>query len=227
MYIRRKVFSLLQDEAGEERYFSTTDITLEDAEQRIFSKKKEAYGDIDENAPDDPYYHDTIEKVGAGIGVGGATAAAGGGIVSKVNKKKAAKGLKNLELISKAEEKANRKIGAVKFFEGASKKSEAMGYDSDFFKRMNSKASKVRDEEIREGKRLLKAAQRATEKNVKKYGKNISRYVKGKAALSAGTGLAAVGGTAYVASKLSRNARHAAKKDKKDVIVQSLRESRK
>lgn len=37
MYIRRKVFSLLQDENGEERYFSTTDITLEDAEQRIFS----------------------------------------------------------------------------------------------------------------------------------------------------------------------------------------------
>lgn len=37
MYIRRKVFSLLQDETGEERYFSTTDITLEDAEQRIFS----------------------------------------------------------------------------------------------------------------------------------------------------------------------------------------------
>ena len=37
MYIRRKVFSLLQDETGEERYFSTTDITMEDAEQRIFS----------------------------------------------------------------------------------------------------------------------------------------------------------------------------------------------
>lgn len=37
MYIRRKVFSLLQDENGEERYFSTTDITMEDAEERIFS----------------------------------------------------------------------------------------------------------------------------------------------------------------------------------------------
>ena len=37
MYIRRKVFSLLQDENGEERYFSTTDITMEDAEQKIFS----------------------------------------------------------------------------------------------------------------------------------------------------------------------------------------------
>lgn len=37
MYIRRKVFSLLQDEMGEERYFSTTDIVLEDEEERLFS----------------------------------------------------------------------------------------------------------------------------------------------------------------------------------------------
>lgn len=37
MYIRRKVFSLLQDESGEERYFSTTDIVLEDEEERLFS----------------------------------------------------------------------------------------------------------------------------------------------------------------------------------------------
>lgn len=37
MYIRRKVFSLLQNENGEEKYFSTTDITMEDAEQKIFS----------------------------------------------------------------------------------------------------------------------------------------------------------------------------------------------
>lgn len=37
MYIRRKVFSLLHDENGEERYFSTTDIVLEDEEERLFS----------------------------------------------------------------------------------------------------------------------------------------------------------------------------------------------
>ena len=41
MYIRRKVFSLLHDEAGEERYFSTTEINLEDAEERIFSVNEE------------------------------------------------------------------------------------------------------------------------------------------------------------------------------------------
>lgn len=41
MYIRRKVFSLLQDETGEERYFSTTDVTLEDAEERLYSINEE------------------------------------------------------------------------------------------------------------------------------------------------------------------------------------------
>ena len=39
MYIRRKVFSLLHDETGEERYFSTTEINLE--EERIFSVDEE------------------------------------------------------------------------------------------------------------------------------------------------------------------------------------------
>lgn len=37
MYIRRKVFSLLQDEMGEERYFSTREILLENEEERLFS----------------------------------------------------------------------------------------------------------------------------------------------------------------------------------------------
>ena len=38
MYIRRKVYSLLQDENGEERYFSTTDFELTDgAEERYYS----------------------------------------------------------------------------------------------------------------------------------------------------------------------------------------------
>lgn len=41
MYIRRKVFSLLQDEYGEERYFSTTDIELQD-DERMFSWLDEA-----------------------------------------------------------------------------------------------------------------------------------------------------------------------------------------
>lgn len=42
MYIRRKVFSLLQNETGEERYFSTTDVTLENEEERTFSVAEDA-----------------------------------------------------------------------------------------------------------------------------------------------------------------------------------------
>lgn len=42
MYIRRKVFSLLQDETGEERYFSTTDVTLENEKERTFSVAEDA-----------------------------------------------------------------------------------------------------------------------------------------------------------------------------------------
>jgi hypothetical protein len=45
MYIRRKVFSKLQTEDGQERYFSTTEFTLmSDAEERIFvsAAEKEA-----------------------------------------------------------------------------------------------------------------------------------------------------------------------------------------
>lgn len=39
MYIRRKVFSILQDEMGEERYFSTTDFELEDSfDERFYSE---------------------------------------------------------------------------------------------------------------------------------------------------------------------------------------------
>lgn len=42
MYIRRKVFSKLQTEDGQERYFSTTEFTLmSEAEQREFSKKND------------------------------------------------------------------------------------------------------------------------------------------------------------------------------------------
>ena len=37
MYIRRKVFSLLQNGNGEERYFSTKEILMEDEEERLFS----------------------------------------------------------------------------------------------------------------------------------------------------------------------------------------------
>lgn len=45
MYIRRKVFSLLEDEMGEERYFSTTDFELtDDVEERYYSNDEDKKG---------------------------------------------------------------------------------------------------------------------------------------------------------------------------------------
>ena len=42
MYIRRKVFSLLQDENGEERYFSTTDYELLDEyDERLYAESED------------------------------------------------------------------------------------------------------------------------------------------------------------------------------------------
>ena len=67
MYIRRKVFSLLQDETGEERYYSTTDFDL-DVEERIFADKeeKEPKKGLSKGA-----------KIGLGVGGGLAATAAG------------------------------------------------------------------------------------------------------------------------------------------------------
>lgn len=69
MYIRRKVFSLLQDETGEERYFSTTDVTLENEEERTFSVAEDAesleekdFSDKKKEEDDEPKLT-TIDKI--------------------------------------------------------------------------------------------------------------------------------------------------------------------
>lgn len=100
MYIRRKVFSLLQDENGEERYFSTTDITLEDAEQRIFSLNEHDEEEQREYAEKEGL--STGAKVGLGTTAGlAATAAAvygakkGGKALVKAAEKLAEKSVKN------------------------------------------------------------------------------------------------------------------------------------
>ena len=86
MYIRRKVFSVALDESGEERYFSTNEIiNEEDYLDEVM------YSDYDEDDYLDEYmYSDEEEdekpkkKLSKGakiaIGVGGGTAALGGGI---------------------------------------------------------------------------------------------------------------------------------------------------
>ena len=43
MYIRRKVFSLLQDETGEERYFSTTEFVNSSNLKEFSNKEKDEF----------------------------------------------------------------------------------------------------------------------------------------------------------------------------------------
>ena len=76
MYIRRKVFSLL-DVEGEERLFSTTDINLEDAEERIFSLNEDAEEYLFSESEDDKKMS-TGKK--AALATAGTLAAAGAGI---------------------------------------------------------------------------------------------------------------------------------------------------
>lgn len=62
MYVRRKVYSVLQDEMGEERYFSTTDVAYEnEVEERIYSASSEVEYEFER------YFSDT-EKEGMSNG---------------------------------------------------------------------------------------------------------------------------------------------------------------
>lgn len=62
MYVRRKVYSVLQDEMGEERYFSTTDVAYKtEMEERIYSASSEVEYEFER------YFSDT-EKEGMSKG---------------------------------------------------------------------------------------------------------------------------------------------------------------
>lgn len=116
MYIRRKVFSLLQDETGEERYFSTTDITLEDAEQRIFSLNE--YDDEYEQreyADKEDSDSNTAAKIAAAAA--GAATLAG----STYAAKKGAFGGKAQKAVSKAIMDAGWVTGSKKLFKSGAK----------------------------------------------------------------------------------------------------------
>lgn len=73
MYIRRKVFSLLQDEIGEERYFSTTDILMEDEEERLFSilddeeLEQKEFGNKENKAKRKAWERKQADKLGSAI----------------------------------------------------------------------------------------------------------------------------------------------------------------
>ena len=215
MYIRRKVFSLLEVE-GEEKLFSTTDINLEDSEERIFSiKDEEAYGDIDKNAPEDPYYEKLIGKLSKGVAVGGAGLATAGGLISALGEAggKAKKGREALDKISKLKDD----IRSSEFFskdhfghEGEDGFfGEQLKKDRERHKKIIDKSKAEIEEILSKNKKAIKAAK-------------LSK--KGKAALISGTGLAILGGGSYLLNKLGNNYRRASKKDKKDILVQARKQ---
>lgn len=88
MYIRRKVFSLLQDETGEERYFSTTEFDL-DVEERSFADK--------EDKGEKKKGMSTAAKVGAGAAAATAAGIIGARYAGKSLLKKSNKALEELK----------------------------------------------------------------------------------------------------------------------------------
>ena len=115
MYIRRKVFSLLQDETGEEKYFSTTDITMEDVEQRIFSVKEEDDEEKKDKKKKKVYLEDVNSHRGLGrsIILGAGPGGAIGGYVGKKAADKADKEGKSDREIKEIAGKSGAKYGAI------------------------------------------------------------------------------------------------------------------
>lgn len=112
MYIRRKVFSLLQDETGKERYFSTTDVTLENEEERTFSVaeglEEKDFSDKKEKVDlKDVKSHKGLKRALAA----GLTGLDAGGYVGKKAANKADKEGKSDEEILKEARKAGRNVG--------------------------------------------------------------------------------------------------------------------
>lgn len=105
MYIRRKVFSLLQDETGEERYFSTTDFDL-DVDERVFAEAEE----------EEPKKLSKGAKIA--LGTAGALGTTAAGIVGakyagKALLKKGAKIAEQAEKAAKAAKEASNKRGYI------------------------------------------------------------------------------------------------------------------
>jgi len=179
--------------------------------QKIFSvKKDESYGDIDEQAPKDPYYHKWFKKWGKrGAITGAGTAAAGAGLIALGGKT----GAKSIERLNEIDEQLRNN----EFFNKDHFNHEGSG---DWF-----------DKQLQETRERNKKSTEKLEKEIKdiyrKSGKKIRLTKAGRAALGLGGTAAMIGGAAYLGSKLGDNARKTSKKDKKDIIVQADREIRK
>ena len=179
--------------------------------QRVFSvKKDEPYGDIDEQAPKDPYYHKWFKKWGKRGAIAGAgTAAAGAGLIALGGKT----GAKSIERLNEIDEQ----LRSNEFF---NKDHFNVGGSGSWF-----------DEQLQETRARNKRSTEKLEKEIediyRKSGKKIRLTKAGRAAVGLGVPVAVIGGAAYLGSKLGDNARKTSKKDKKDVIVQADREIRK
>lgn len=179
--------------------------------RKLFSKKSEAYNDIDENVPDDPYYENLIDKLSKKAAIGGAGVTGTGVMIDLVGKKRGAKeGEKALEKISKLKNK-------IKSAEFLSEDHFGHEGESGFF------GEELKKRQERSNKQIKKATNEINKisKDSKKVIKAAKLSRKGKSIVAAGTTLAAIGGTGYLMNKLAKNARRSSKKDLKDVLVQS------
>ena len=169
-----------------------------------FSKKREAYGNIDEQAPKDPYYHNLLKKVGAGAAIGGAGTAAVGSLLKNKEGREALKRVSEL----------NEDIKTSKFF---MKDHFGDSGSGDWFD------EQLKKDQAKHGKKI-EGHKKEIEEIIKKSGKKMRRHALGSGMIAAGTGAAILGTGAYLGAKLSDNARRASKKDIKDVLVQAHKE---
>lgn len=160
MYIRRKVFSLLQDENEEEKYFSTTEFTRENAEERTYAKKD------DEES--------TGKKVAKGAGIAAGTAVAGTGAYQlgrRLQKK----------YDDKMSAKANAGDGSQKAYKAAKRKLERQDLPVD--KAGHTAETAVKDTAKNVAKKTKETAVKAKDATVeagKKTGNFIKRAWKGE-----------------------------------------------
>ena len=198
MEIRRKVYSLLQDENGEERYYSTNEFELsydEETGEKMFSEKQK---NSDNNSAA------SVGLAGAGVG--------GGLIVSKAGKKKITKDAKreiekisdiaNADLANQVELATKKKSAAL----DKAAQSREQWREKDLLDRWlgagkEKKAKKEADKVIKEAERDLAnqssrirqtadAAKKGVEEKAARRIARVSRHGK----IIAGAGLTAAGG---------------------------------
>jgi uncharacterized protein YnzC (UPF0291/DUF896 family) len=167
-------------------------------------KKREAYGNIDEQAPKDPYYHDLLKKAGAGAAIGGTGSVALGSLLT--NKE----GREALERVSEL----NGDIRTSKFFMKDHFGDSGSGDWLD---------EQLKKDQAKHGKKI-EGHKKEIEEIIKKSGKKMRRHALGSGLVAAGTGAAVLGTGVYLGAKFGDNARRAGKKDMKDVLVQAHKE---